>query len=82
VGRWGSWGDRARSRPRPGGGGNGGPTISTPLTCADRVTDIDVTPLRRLTNAEYANTVSDLVGDVSSLNLAFAAELTTEHFPF
>ncbi|HXI54764.1 MAG TPA: DUF1587 domain-containing protein, partial [Polyangia bacterium] len=54
------------------GGGGGGTTVTTPLTCSDRVTDIDVTPLRRLTNAEYVNTVSDLLGDVTSLNLAFA----------
>ena len=71
--------------PGPGtagpGGGNG-PTISAPLTCSDRVTDVDVTPLRRLTNAEYLNTVSDLLGDVSGLNLAFATELTAEGFPF
>src|SRR6266478_2744691 len=67
----------------PGSGpGGSGPTISTPLTCSDRVTDVDATPLRRLTNIEYVNTVSDLLGDVSSLNLAFASELTTEHFPF
>ena len=67
----------------PGSGpGGSGPTISTPLTCSDRVTDVDATPLRRLTNIEYVNTVSDLLGDVSSLNLTFAAELTTEHFPF
>jgi hypothetical protein len=46
------------------------------------VTDVDPTPLRRLTNVEYMNTVSDLLGDVSSLNLAFATELTTEGFPF
>jgi hypothetical protein len=65
-----------------GGGGGGGPAITTPLTCSDRVTDVDVTPLRRLTNAEYVNTVSDLLGDITSLNLAFAVELTTEGFPF
>jgi hypothetical protein len=66
------------------GGGSGGVTgVSTPLSCsAGAVTDVNETPLRRLTNAEYVNTVSDLLGDVSSLNLAFAAELTTEGFPF
>jgi hypothetical protein len=70
-------------RPAPGPGpGAGGSTVVTPLTCSDKITDIDVTPLRRLTNAEYLNTISDLVGDVSSLNLDFAVELTTEHFPF
>ncbi len=67
-----------------GGGGpkGGGPTVSTPLTCSDRITDVNVTPLRRLTNAEYVNTVSDLLGDISTLNLDFAGELTTEGFPF
>jgi len=44
--------------------------------------DVNVTPLRRLTNAEYVNTVSDLLGDISTLNLDFAGELTTEGFPF
>ncbi|HET6284925.1 MAG TPA: DUF1592 domain-containing protein [Polyangia bacterium] len=67
--------------PGPGASG-GGTTVSTPLTCSDRITDVNVTPLRRLTNAEYLNTVSDLVGDVSSLNLDFVVELTTENFPF
>lgn len=67
----------------PGSGpGAGGPAVSTPLACSDRITDIDVTPLRRLTNAEFLNTVSDLLGDISSLDLDFAAELTTEGFPF
>ncbi|MEA2696586.1 MAG: hypothetical protein QOI66_857, partial [Myxococcales bacterium] len=68
--------------PVTGGGGGSGPAVTTPLTCSDRVTDVDVTPLRRLTNAEYVNTVSDLLGDITSLNLAFAVELTTENFPF
>ncbi|HEX3697907.1 MAG TPA: DUF1592 domain-containing protein [Polyangia bacterium] len=67
---------------KPGGGQQSGPTVSTPLTCSDSVTDVDATPLRRLTNAEYLNTVSDLLGDISSLNLDFAVELTTENFPF
>src|SRR5260370_4410297 len=54
-----------------------------PMSCSGGpITDVDPTPLRRLTNAEYVNTVSDLLGDVSGLNLAFAVELTTEGFPF
>jgi hypothetical protein len=52
------------------------------LNCSVGLTDIDNTPLRRLTNADYLNTVSDLLGDVSALNLDFAVELTTEGFPF
>lgn len=52
-------------------------------TNCNAITAVDPSPLRRLTNAEYANTVSDLLGaNVSSLNLAFAAELTTEENPF
>jgi hypothetical protein len=35
-----------------------------------------------LSNAEYLNTVSDLLGDVSGLNLNFAVEATTEDDPF
>ncbi|HEV3191711.1 MAG TPA: DUF1595 domain-containing protein, partial [Polyangiaceae bacterium] len=66
-----------------GGPGNPGNGVSTPMSCGGTpVTDVDPTPLRRLTNVEYMNTVSDLLGDVSSLNLAFATELTTEGFPF
>jgi len=51
-------------------------------SCGAKVTDVDATPLRRLTNAEYLNSVSDLLGDVSALKLDFAAELTTENYPF
>ena len=66
------------------GAGTGGPGTTTGGTGAacSNVTDIDNTALRRLTNAEYLNTVSDLLGDVSGLNLTFAVELTTENFPF
>ena len=65
------------------GGSGSGAGVTMTLSCSSgSVTDVDETPLRRLTNAEYVNTVSDLLGDVSSLNLAFAAELTTEGFPF
>jgi hypothetical protein len=63
-----------------GAGSGTGTVVSPPGACA--VTDVDPTALRRLTNAEYVNTVSDLLGDVSSLNLAFTTELTTEGFPF
>jgi hypothetical protein len=52
------------------------------MSCSDPAADIDNTPLRRLTNAEYLNTVSDLLGDVAGLNLDFAAELTTADYPF
>src|SRR5262245_22400457 len=48
------------------GGGTGG--VNPPAMCS-AITDVDDTPLRRLTNADYLNTVSDLLGDVSSLNL-------------
>src|SRR5258708_16340576 len=72
------------------GASNGGPpvgsdgvsTVNSPVTCSGRATDIDLTPLRRLTNAEYLNTVSDLLGDISGLNLDFAADLTTADYPF
>jgi len=65
------------------GGSGSGAGVTMTLSCSSgSVGDVDETPLRRLTNAEYVNTVSDLLGDVSSLNLAFAAELTTEGFPF
>src|SRR5713226_6889323 len=61
---------------------DGVPTGSASQSCSSGITDIDITPLRRLTNAEYLNTVSDLVGDISGLNLDFAAELTTAEYPF
>jgi len=57
-------------------------TIIPPASCSEKITDVDATPLRRLTNADYINTVTDLLGDVSGLNLEFAAEFTTETFPF
>src|SRR6266851_9751552 len=66
----------------PGTGTGGTSTTTSALTCGSRVTDVDETPLRRLTNAEYLNTVSDLLGDISSLNLNFPAETTTEDNPF
>jgi hypothetical protein len=68
----------------PGAGQTGmaGSPVSSPATCSNAATDVDFTPLRRLTNAEYLNTVSDLLGDVSALNLDFAAELTTPEYPF
>src|SRR5258708_7307545 len=66
-----------------GSGTGTGTGVPMPMSCsAGPITDVDPTPLRRLTNAEYVNTVSDLLGDVSGLNLAFAVELTTEGFPF
>ena len=64
----------------PGSTGTG--VVPPPMSCTDPVTDVDTTALRRLTNAEYLNTVSDLLGDVSALNLDFAAELTTADYPF
>src|SRR5260370_19218227 len=64
----------------PGSTGTGVPP--PPMSCSDPANDIDNTALRRLTNADYLNTVSDLLGDVSGLNLNFAVELTTENFPF
>src|SRR5450432_69530 len=63
-------------------GSDGVSTVSSPVSCGGGATDVDVTPLRRLTNAEYLNTVSDLLGDISGLNLDFAAELTTADYPF
>jgi len=57
------------------------PDPNRPKECVD-VSDVDATPLRRLTNADYINSVTDLLGDVSALNLDFAAELTTENYPF
>jgi hypothetical protein len=65
-----------------GSGTGGTSTTTSALTCAAHVTDVDETPLRRLTNAEYLNTVSDQLGDVSSLNLNFPVETTTEDNPF
>jgi hypothetical protein len=50
--------------------------------CGNPASDVDPTPLRRLTNAEYVNTVSDLLGDISGLKLNFASEATTEDDPF
>ena len=62
------------------GTGSGGTSATTSaLTCGAHVTDVDETPLRRLTNAEYLNTVSDLLGDVSKLNLNFPAALLDRH---
>jgi hypothetical protein len=71
------------SAGQPGGVGSttgsaGGPAAA----CGTPVSDVDPTRLRRLTNAEYLNTVSDLLGDVSSLKLNFAVEATTEENPF
>jgi len=63
----------------PGSVGNAG---APAVACSTPVTDVDPTRLRRLTNAEYLNTVSDLLGDVSSLKLNFAVEATTEENPF
>ncbi len=63
----------------PAGGAAGGPTADS---CSGPPGDVDETALRRLTNAEYINTVTDLLGDVSQLNLSFPVELTTEGFPF
>jgi len=57
------------------------PTTNTPKECTD-IADVDATALRRLTNADYLNSVSDLLGDVSGLGLDFAAELTTVDYPF
>src|SRR5947208_1771235 len=59
--------------PGLGPTGMAGSPVSSPATCSNAATDVDLTPLRRLTNAEYLNTVSDLLGDVSALNLDFAA---------
>jgi uncharacterized protein DUF1592/uncharacterized protein DUF1588/uncharacterized protein DUF1595/uncharacterized protein DUF1587/uncharacterized protein DUF1585 len=76
----GSSGTGSTGTSGPGGTGTGVPP--PPMSCGDPANDIDNTPLRRLTNAEYLNTVSDLLGDVSGLNLDFAVELTTEGYPF
>ena len=78
-------GATAPGGPGPGGGSagvGGSGQVSLPVQCSTPVTDIDATPLRRLTNAEYLNTVSDLMGDISGLNLDFATELTTSEYPF
>jgi hypothetical protein len=62
-----------------------GPPVNPNLpvaACSAKITDVDATPLRRLTNADYLNSVTDLVGDVSALKLDFAEELTTATYPF
>ncbi|MBC7658261.1 MAG: DUF1592 domain-containing protein [Chitinophagaceae bacterium] len=40
------------------------------------------TPLRRLTNNDYINTVTDLLGDISSLNIQLAKESSSLVYPF
>ena len=65
-----------------GAAGSAGNAVTSPVSCSQGASDVDLTPLRRLTNAEYLNTVSDLLGEVSALNLDFAAELTTAEYPF
>src|SRR5713101_4282450 len=88
TGSSGTSGTGSSGTPGPGSTGTtgtttGGPTGGPAMNCSSgAITDIDSTPLRRLTNAEYLNTVSDLLGDVTKLNLDFAGELTTENFPF
>ena len=83
TGQVGSGGGRAGGQSTGGVGIGVGttPTVSSSQTCSN-VAAVDDTPLRRLTNAEYVNTVSDLLGDVSSLKLNFAVEATTEENPF
>jgi len=77
----GSAGSTSSGAPSAAAGSTGSPAANSANCSA--ITDVDPTALRRLTNAEYANTVSDLLGaNVSTLNLAFAAELTTESNPF
>ncbi|HET6280940.1 MAG TPA: hypothetical protein VFH73_08240, partial [Polyangia bacterium] len=64
--------------PTTGGGTGMVPkTDNTPKECVD-ITDVDATPLRRLTNADYINSVTDLLGDVSAVTMDFTPELTTE----
>lgn len=87
-------GSSASAGPTGGAGNTGGaanqpPGSTTPsgtgagtAVCSTPATDVDPTPLRRLTNAEYMNTVSDLLGDISGLKLNFAVEATTEDNPF
>lgn len=53
----------AISDPASRSGGRGAGPGSAPLVCDDGIPDLAVRPLRRLTPAQYANTLRDLVGD-------------------
>lgn len=56
------------------------PGIPTASGCADSA--VDSSPLRRLTHREYHNTVSELLGDITDLDLGFAREATASEYPF
>jgi len=57
------------------------PPPAQPPTCTTPA-EAGPTPLRKLTIADYTNTVSDLVGDISALELDFAREPSSKSFPF
>src|SRR5687768_15398686 len=59
-----------------------GGVVSQFVNCSQPATDVDVILLRRLMNAEYLNMVSDLLGDVSALNLDFVFELIIVEYLF
>ena len=66
-----------------GGTGSGGTAGETPLPheCADQASITPGrAPLRRLTKAEYNNTVRDLLGDTTAPGFAFPAELSGNGF--
>ncbi|MEM6990936.1 MAG: DUF1592 domain-containing protein [Myxococcota bacterium] len=59
-----------------GDGGDG-----EPLGCADAPVEVGVTPLRRLTRAQYNATVADLLGDTSAPASVFVADELRAGFP-
>ncbi|MBC7661815.1 MAG: DUF1592 domain-containing protein [Chitinophagaceae bacterium] len=71
---------------------SGGTQVQLPSTAGDSsVQDgalkssaglVGATPLRRLTNNDYTNSVTDLVGDISSLNIQLLKESSSLIYPF
>src|SRR5438876_69801 len=79
--------DPAGSGAATGGrsvGGAGGALPPLPpdpgATAACRTPSPGPSPLRRLSRAEYANTVADLFGDTSALSIGFVPEARVDGF--
>jgi hypothetical protein len=70
-------GDRAASTPTPTGGTSGAPAPAPAAACKDGKIDPGPVYLRRLTNAEYAVAVKDLLGiDPSNQVATFPSDLS------